>query len=314
MRTYVSALLLLLLMTCWCFAQEEPGPSTPLPEKIKPVKFDEFGDVSEREFGPKLTRYREKNSDWRTRKFIVIYNSYNYSPFKRNSYYVSGKKMAYMRYLQRSHHDGANVFFIDGGYLEKWRTELWVSTSDSDEYRPPIDRMARANAGRPEFIGERMFTSPAALDQAKIGGNMPGPDDANTGEEEETDDTATANGDTDPNGAGAGDEDGADADVNYKARPAPLPENTFSFTFLTEHKEARAVLIFYLDETAFDLAKSRQLIKAQLDEHIARFKLDPAWIKIIYGGYRVTPALEGWAVPVGGPDPEPMPSEKIDDN
>lgn len=310
MRIYVSAFWLLLVLICSCFAQDDgPDLTSPPEEKVKPIKFDEFGDISEREFGPKLARYIAENTGWRTTKFVVIYNSYNNSPFKRNSYYVSGKKAAYMRYLRRSSYQGADVLFINGGFMDKWRTELWVSPSDLEADRPPIDKRARATTGRAEFIGERMFTVPAALDEAKIGGNKADQDKTGDGDEEEADGDVVVDGDTDPDNA-----DPADEVDDSEPEPDPPPERSFSFEFLKEHKEARAVLIFYLDEAVFDLAKSRQLIKAQLDEHIAKFKLDPSWVKIIYGGYRETPEMEGWAVPGGGPDPEPMPQEKIDDN
>jgi len=281
-RITILAVFSFLLFATTCFAQDYGTPSVPPSATPKATKFDEFGDVSEREFGPKLEKFKYAilaNRD--TSACIVFYNSFNNSPFRQSRYFVRWKIDIYSRY---SVHEGRTTF-IEGGFLDKMRTELWLVPPGAE--RPPVDSSGQGPSSK--FVGDRISCRPIDLEEVKIAAD----------EIEESDE---------PNN------EDQRKEKSWLPSMAPFGTGDFSLEFLMDHKQARAMLVIYLDENVFNLQAARKLIEGKLSDHAAKVKIDVARVRLAFGGYRKTPELELWALPIGGSDPELMPDEKVESN
>jgi hypothetical protein len=282
MRNYVSFLGLILLLVGHCFAQETETPDVPSPEKAEAIKIDEFGDVPQSEFGPKIAKFVEalsKNDNGRG--VIVTYTSLNYPPFRRSGYYLQRKRSQYSKYFGGCH--GPLITFIDGPSLDKMRTELWMIPPGVD--LPPIERGMERGPAKTAMKGTYRITE-GRIDLTEAMIRKARREPAN---EEETD---------------PGEEDDGPVD-RRRNREADI-----SFEFLERLKANSGTLIFYLDESVYDLQRARSIIRQKLRRaaHPDSFKR----VKIVFGGYRDEPWVETWDLLPGGTEPEPLPDEKIE--
>lgn len=284
MRSKLFAVLFILLLAVNCLAQDADAPPALAPETPKAVKFGEFGDISEREFAPKLEKFKFAHLASRgASAFIVFYNSSANSPFRQSRYFIRWKIHSYARY--QAHHE--RTVYVEGGFLDKMRTELWLVPEGAD--RPPLDSSARGPTSK--FIGERISDRPIDLKPARIIKEKVEKYDGPYLDDREYPDEKPWMPDTAPFGTG-----------------------DFSLDFLNKHSEAKGLVIFYLDEDVFDLPAAREMVEKKLKDHAAKVKVDPARVEVIFGGYRRYPELELWALPVGGPNPELLPDEKLSEN
>jgi hypothetical protein len=130
---------LLFNLTVFVLAQEKTSA-----EIIKTTKLDQFGDISEKEFAPKLKNYFEVLKKDRNLKGVVIfYNSFNNNLFRQTSYFEKRKLESYFEYLN-GRCDPLRITFVQGGFREKMMTELWLvppagelPEPKSSEYQPP---------------------------------------------------------------------------------------------------------------------------------------------------------------------------------
>lgn len=127
------------IFSSYSFAQETEN----LSEYQETTKFDEFGNVSEAVYAPKLKNFLDvKNKDDSLEGVVVLYNSYNHNLFKQTDIFrrkIIGK---YFNYLTKCF--GSRIDYVEGGFREKMTTELWlrkrggkeIEISDSG-YVPP---------------------------------------------------------------------------------------------------------------------------------------------------------------------------------
>jgi hypothetical protein len=283
MRSYFLIAGIVLLLVHGGFGQRKPRPAPARPEAPKAIKFAEFGDVGRKEFYPNLDRFREELIKNKTfTGWLVFYNSYRNTPFKQSAYYTRHLVDKYSRYLGSGDLYASRMFTLQGGFLDKAKTELWLVPPGASA--PAPDKKARAGS-LPKFVGELMFTVPVDLTDAEIDTQEAGGQDE-SGEMEDEDDAEPGSGD---------DED----------------DSRFSFEFLAERKDARGVIIFYFDETGYDIGAARNIIEEKLKNYGEKHQIDTRGVKVVFGGYREEPEIEGWAVLVNGPDPEPIPGEKL---
>jgi hypothetical protein len=262
MRKYISSLGLILLVAGGCFAQAAVDSTAPSTPSAKAIKFDEFGDVSRREFAPKLAKFIEtlRKNDYAGS--VIIYNSFNNSPFRRSHFYLQRKKAQYVNYLLGSY-DAPRIIFVDGPSLDKMRTELWLVPPGAEW--PPIESAEHEGPGVADIL-------PAKITEGAI--------------------------------------DLARAAIRKAGHESATEEADISFDFLKTLKANSGTLIFYFDDTVFDLKRAWAIVDQKLRKAAAPDILKR--VKIIFGGYRDEPSIEVWDVLPGGIEPEPLPDEKID--
>ncbi len=251
------------------------------------TKFDNFGDISEKEFAPKLKKFisllRKSDS---LQGYVVFYNSFNDSPFKQTNYFARRKTQTYSMYLSNEWLNQPRITYIFGGLREKITTELWLVPVDGE--RPQIinsGELAKGERYKLEILGtERIDFNEAKLKkEAKKNVCSYNPYNIESEFELET-------------------------ESDSKDFAKELDE------VLSRDKTWRAVLIFYADEDEYDIQKSRQIIESLLQPYVKTFRLDLNRVKIIFGGYRANPEIESWVVNKNGIEPEPMPDEKIEED
>lgn len=77
-------------------------------------------------------------------------------------------------------------------------------------------------------------------------------------------------------------------------------------------KNFKGVVIFYADETEYDLAKLRANIDEGMRKSSEKSTVDLSGVKVVFGGYRASSVIEFWIVPPGAKEPTPTPEEKIE--
>lgn len=119
MRLWIlSVIALTFLFSSLAFAQENQ------PKFEQTIKFDEFGDVSEKVYASKLNNYFDVlTKDESLQGVVVFYNSFNHNLFKQT--YIFEKKIIekYFKYLSTCF--GPQLSVINGGFREEMTTELW---------------------------------------------------------------------------------------------------------------------------------------------------------------------------------------------
>jgi hypothetical protein len=259
----------LLVSVCAVSAQEAAKPAA-----TQLVKFDEFGDVSAREYGPKINHFVEalRKSDSAT-GYVVFYNCFNESAFKRTKFYAQRKTETYTRFFS-DRYDPPRVTFILGGLREKMTVELWIVPLAGPEPG------ARNAVGYDEGEREKLETLGAGyldLEEAKTKIEPPG--------------------------------ENYIGNARRQTKPEAKDFAAEIDEVLGRDPAWRAVVIFYANKDEYDIDRSRRLIENRLAKTAG---LDRERVKLVYGGFRTVPALESWIVNAGGIEPEPVPEEKID--
>ena len=284
MRIQICFLIVLLfLFSSFASAQNVTSNSDSNLTNIKQTtKFDNFGDISEKEFAPQLKKFLNllrKNDS--SQGYVVFYNSFNDSPFKQTTYFARRKTHTYSMYLSKEYLDQPRITYIFGGLREKMTTELWFVPIGGET--PQIinsGELAKGERYKLEILGtERINFNEAKLKK----------------EVEENDDSDDADSELE-----------LETELNSKDFAKELAE------VLGRDKTWRAFLIFYADENEYDSQKSRQIIESLLQPYVKTSSLDLSRVKIIFGGYRANPEIESWVVNKNGIEPEPMPDEKIE--
>ncbi len=264
-------------------AQENAADFNQAPSEVKQAeKFDEFGNIAERDFAPKLKKFfaalRENN---RLLGYVITYGDIHDTPFRQTNYFDGIRAEKYFRYLSCRCYDPPRLTFISGGLRENAVTELWLVPPDSELPEP------KKSVQRPRELSEKLLLFGRYrinLSKAVIKKDAP--------------------------------EDSEPEAVDDEGLPTPSESYTKDFLrglpeLLNRDKSWRAVLIFYFDEAEFDMQKSRQMLEKQLQEYQRKFGLDLRRVKIVFGGYRINSEIENWIFPKDGIEPEPTPDEKI---
>lgn len=262
----LAVLLLATVVALPIFAQESSAVAN------KPSKFDEFGEVSESEFGPKLKNFFDALRESEDRQgFIVLYGGASETPFKQTDYYLSRRVRALYKYIQRRF-DDPRITFARGGLRETPSVELWIGPRGA-EYPFSKEPVAPAKKikNKLELLGAEKFDFAAAKSSAAENG----------------------------------------ASIKSRKSDADFAR-VLSDGLKKDGGDRRAVLIFYADEDKFDVEKSRQTIEKLLQNYAKNGELDTSRVRIVYGGYREKPEIETWILAAAdGIEPEPVPDFKV---
>lgn len=79
---------------------------------------------------------------------------------------------------------------------------------------------------------------------------------------------------------------------------------------LRKDETASGVLILYADENYYEVGRLLQFIEEGRDRVAANSEIDPARIRVVFGGYRGLAQVEYWVVAQGDNMPEPRPEER----
>ncbi len=234
------------------------------------TKFDEFGDISEKEFAPKLKKYFEVlKQNKKLRGVVIFYNSFNHNLFRQTEHFEQIKIRSYFEYLTCRSYESPRITIIKGGFFDKMLTELWLVPTDAklpepknSDYKPPQNL---------KYQLELLKTEGFDFSEAKL-------------------------------------KKGEDSEENEEVSEKDYYFDEILSDVLSKDESWHGVLIFYADDTEFDI----NIIREKIIKFLKEQKTDLNRLKIIYGGYRKNSEIESWLVPNNGFEPEAMPQEKIE--
>lgn len=128
------------------------------------TKVEEFGDIGEKEFAPKLRKFAElitKNDS--AQGYVIFYNDFNSTPFKKTKYFADAKLISYADYLQRRY--DPRIAYVSGGLREKMTTELWIVPLNG---ATPMPSGALDYAKREKYKLDTLGTKNLNLDKASL--------------------------------------------------------------------------------------------------------------------------------------------------
>jgi len=276
----ISLILFILFLVCTTSAQTPTNDF--VPAKItQTTKYDEFGDISEKEFGPELKKFSDfLTANNNLQGYVIFYNSFNGTPFKQTSFFAGRKIASYAKYFSHGY-DPPRVTYLQPGMREHITTELWA-VPPGGIFPQPKDSIPSRRDSRYKL--ELLGTSRLQLQEARL---------------KKVDQTPEPDTNQDHSRL-MSESSGNDSEAEL-------------WEVLGKDKTWSAVLIFYADDTEFDIQKSDQIIRAQLQKSVPNTGVELGRVKVIYGGYRAETEIEMWIVPENGIEPEPMPDEKIEE-
>lgn len=293
MRKKIGFYMLAFLLLSIAVSGQEISKQINSAEVKQTTKIDEFGDISEKEFSSKLKKFAEilRNNNSAT-AYVVFYNDFNSTPFRKTRYFAEAKFKSYKEYLTSRIFDSPRIVFVPGGLREKMTTELWLVPPKNEPPKPasPLEYAKNEKYKLDKFETKRLPIEEAGLKQKKSA------EDIETDENElpfEEEILFYFN---------------KDWERFYQQFAEELSE------VLSRDETWKAKLFFYVDEDEYDVQKIRQTIENQLKINFEKSNGDLNRVEIIFGGYRSNPQLETWIIPKNGIEPEPMPDEKIEAN
>lgn len=129
------------------------------------TKIDEFGDISEMDFAPRLREFAEimRKNDSAT-GYVIFYNDFNATPFKKTQYFAKAKMRSYANYA-RFGYDSPRLVLVAGGLREKMTTQLWLVPSGEEV---PTISGALNYAARERYKLDTLGTKNVNLDKASL--------------------------------------------------------------------------------------------------------------------------------------------------
>lgn len=248
------------------------------------AKFDEFGDLKEKEIKPKFERFEKYlRENKNLQGFVVFYGNLNESLFRQSSFFANRKIEKLSSFIHSNRLGAPQVNYIFGGLKTAITIELWVSPKGQSPIVSSLAEPPKNIRYRLELLGKQYL---------KFNSNEYYEDLSELKEES----------------------DSSDITNNY-LEIFEEPESKDSFKELAEvlnrDETWKAVLFFYFDDEKFDIQKAHQIIKSHLESNMKNLKLDMNRVKITYGGYRSTPETEIWVINKNGVEPEAMPDERF---
>lgn len=299
---------LFLFQTAAVVAQEQiENPESP--EITQTTKFDDFGPVGDCDLGARLDNFLIALRNYPAAKgYIIFYRGADELPAQQTDEFAGRVLSMYSNHLRFRRFPPERVTTIDGGFRSERVTELWL-VPPGGEIPQPSDTVEKPEQPKNKaLLIERNYLELA-------GAEIPEPEES----VEETETEVVWDGTVEPvapfksSETNTEKENQTGAEIEEETAPE---EEFFEWTsgyfanILKEDKSARGRVIFYADETVYDLTKARAIVEKGMQNLAKETELDLRRVKIIFGGYREAPEVEFWIVPRGAKKPKPEPQER----
>ena len=292
MRIRFTLLIVLCFLSSSIVLGQSSSDKNTQPKIIKTTKIDEFGDISEKEFSHKLNFFAERlRESEQYVGYIIFYNNFNSTPFRKTQYFARAKTHTYSTYL-RGCYIATRILYMSGGLREKMTTELWIVPAGAESPKPTNSLDYAQNE---KYKLEKLETMHVPIEAFRVN---PIIEEENTEDEEKYSVAEKL----------MLDEFNSNPNEFYEYLSNELGE------ILNRDKTWRAKIFFYADKDEYDIKKSQQKIKDQLQTNFNKIGANLNQVEIMFGGYRSYPQIETWIIPQNGIEPEVMPNEKIEEN
>jgi hypothetical protein len=277
-------------------AQEQQSENFYIAGTTKPAIYDRFSTLPECDLRGRLDNFLVTLRDNPGAKgYIIFYRGVDELPGQQTDAFAERVLNLYANHVRLRRFPQERVILIDGGFRSSRMTELWF-TPPGGEAPQPSETVEKPVPEK----NKALLIESSYLDLA--GAEIPEPEELSEETEireeivetQETDAELTDN------------QDGEETE----------PEELFGWTSgyfakaLKEDKSARGRVIFYADETTYDLAKAREIVESGMSDLAKKAEVNLSRVKIVFGGYRELPEIEFWIIPRGSKKPKPTPQQR----
>lgn len=300
-------------------AAQEQVENSPPSEITQTTKFDEFGPVGDCDLSARLDNFFIALRNYPEAKgYILFYRGADDEPaFQTDSAAVRTLTM-YANHIRMRRFPKDRIEMADGGFRASRMTELWLIPpggeipQPSDTVEKPVPPKNKAlmvqknylDLNKAEFPPEEEAVEETETQEVQEE-NVENVENQDVKTETETVQTETEN------------QTESENQTEAETEPEIEPEEEFfewtSGYFaeaLNEDKSARGRVIYYADETVYDLTKAREIVEKGMRDLAERTNLNLSRVKIVFGGYREYTEVEFWIVPRGAKKPQPTPQER----
>ncbi len=308
-------------------------PQARVPDNACPVKFAEFGHISDRELDGRLRDLFDRlNRQPQLSAYVIAYAGADAEPADRDRVIVFDR----IRHLITvRNYDDSRFVMIYGGFRQTQAAEFFLLTSNSEPPEPswtvaqpeiPVGKTLLwakqdLSSGTMEGILEE-FVNRAVLYRSNLnddGSESEAPDYNGPAYTEEDDDVPTVFSQAGDDGPLAGYENnGVDVVEPAGADTAPdqLDDGRFDWIdkgfgeAIADREGAHGVMIYYADDQYYDTARLHAFIEAGRDRLAEAAGLGPEQIEVTFGGYRPRVQIEYWLVTGNGEPPVATPRSR----
>ena len=327
----IPCLVLVLLSSFPSYAQNE--------DPTQPILVDEFGRLSHCDHLSRFDSFfAELSQNPDHHGYIINYKPSNELPGQKDENFREKFVRHHMAFRQ---FDASRITFIQGGYKEDFRTQLYrvppgaTAPKPSDTLPEPTidehktflyDRTSLGTYGS----GYEMDAGGSVLDEfvlESVKAREAAEQAAQEAEWEAEQNAAKSDEVPQPDDQTVAEEDSSEAantdEEEYVAEPLSEEEilaERFQWTevslakFLSSRKKSAGVLLFYADDQRYDIAKLRTYVEEGRDRLAEKGGVKADRIRVEFGGYRDSPEVEFWFVPKKGKPPVPTPEERKPDD
>lgn len=298
-RLYLLAILTL-LFSIFCSAQNEQAFSEESYNRIETTtRISEFGQTGQSDRAARLDNFLiELQNNPGATGYIVFYQGKDVLP---SQYDVKGEQL-YLPHLKFRNHDQDGIVFVNA-FRERQTTEFWVVPPGRSAPELTLAIAAPATPKNEAFLYHRShfelssddFLLPNVMEERQIAieefsrdnaENLAGESLEEAGPEQRTEAAPREN----------------DAENFYRSGQ--------DFAEKVKNPESRGVIVFYVDDKMFNVAKIRDDIKKRIDGNAGQAKVNVNKFELVFGGYRSGIDIEMWVVPQNAKTPAAKPAQR----
>jgi hypothetical protein len=278
-------------------AQEQQAENSYAEGTTRTAIFDRFPALTECDLRGRLDSFLVALRDNPAAKgYIIFYRGADEAPAQQTDVFAVRVLNLYANHVRLRRFPPERVFTLDGGFRATSMTELWFVPPGGEMPKPSdtIEKPAQPK-NKALLVESNIMELPGA--------EIPEPEES--GEETESQQETVENREAKNEVA----ETETEAETEPEVEFFEWTSGYFAELLKTD-KSVKGRVIFYLDETVYDLAKARAIVERGMRNLAKESETDLSRVKIIFGGYRESPEIEFWAVPRGAKKPKPTPEER----
>lgn len=324
LRKTIQILLLTLLLTLVSFGQSA-DEAVPEPNAKTATKLDEFGSTNECDAGARLDNlFANLQNNPSASGYIIIYQAKNVLPA---DYKISSRERFIRNQIVFRNQDASRIIIVRGGFREALATELWL-VPNGVEPPMPTDTVATPTMPRDKtfLYDSNILTSDesyGSLDEFILPSVKAKIEEENNIAEESEEESKTEKPPSEAEIEGFNQTEAELKELsrieaeNEKLRLEALEQSKFDWVnekfgeLINSRKDSSGVMIFYADDTYYDISKLQTHIEEGKQKIVEANKISAKRIRVVYGGYRSEAQTEFWIVPKKGENPVPNVEERI---
>lgn len=312
---FVLAFVLVICFALFAAAQEERQNS--VSEQNRPAEtrlFDEFGLTSHCDLGARIQNvFIELGDNPGTRAYIIIYRGANALPVAQTERTVQIQIKRIKEQVTFMNLDDSRIEIVDGGFRDNNTilNEVWIipeggaipkPSATVEKSKLPVDKAFKVDErGLYVYEAQRNLPEIDPVEETEI----PGEENPEPAPESSVETETVENSEMIENSEAETEE------YSDEYNPYDWISDYFAEQ-LRGDKKLKGVVIFYADETEYDISKLRANIDEGIRKSSEKSAFDLNGVKVIFGGYRKDSKIEFWIVPPGAKEPLPTLEEKIE--